>query len=347
MNPENARYLLSALAQSQAAVFAILVSLSFVAVQISDPDISSLVVEEMKKDRRLRYIGIGSLVSIVLDIFSIALIDSFRYWQILFFIVVLLGSACLIGGTIWYVTIILEEYLKDSGRKVVKRVIERSFSPPLNKSGISKFWETIERAANNNNIGTIKTVFSLLKEMKETLFLLGKDTEKYLFGPLKNVGRTFRNDKNIRGLDLLTKFATGLYEKGSNKVDFYRRLIGFLRFLGTLYIEINKVDQLSSFNEIISSLEEIAMEEKTRYRNGLALRALSAITGIWDFSSQAQYKEAHDNLIRNPYFGYIIGKLYDYFESFQGNPEERKIYQTAVEKLKTINKNIINSIVKN
>ena len=280
MNPENARYLLSALAQSQAALFAILVSLTFVSIQISDKSISFLIIKYIKKNKYVWLLSGLFLLSIALNIFFISKIEA-QKWKV-FWIIGGSGISLLVFGTSAYVLIVLKYLEKEV---IVNNVLnDLFFQNRLIKENYDLFVKMMRKAGFYREIDVLSLAFDILKEKLRERTLDSGEIES-LFKPLYELGRLFRQDRYIMGINQLTNFAKNLSEHTEEIGDnLNKKLLNFIRFVSTLYIQLGEVDKFSPIGELCSSFERIALAWITKPKSKITEKALYNIEQVMDFS---------------------------------------------------------------
>ena len=279
-SPENARYLLSALAQSQAAVFAILVSLSFVAIQISDRSISFLVIKYIKKNKYVWLLSSLFLLSIALNIFFISKIEK-QKWG-LFWVIGGMGIFFLVVGTAAYVLIVLKYLEKEV---IVNKVLKDLFSKNrLMKESYDLFVKMLRKAGFYREVDVLGITFGILREKLRGRTLTSGEIES-IFKPLYELGGLLRQDHYVMGINQLTNFANNLSDHTEKlSEDLNKKLLDFIRFVCTLYIQLGEVNQFSPIVELFLSFERVALKWLTKPESEITEEALYGIAKVMDFA---------------------------------------------------------------
>lgn len=289
LDVENARYLLSALAQAQAAIIAIIVSLTLIAMQISAQTYSPRVIDVFKE-----YLGFWVLIavygiSIFFDVFAIYSVPSnssnqyFDYSNIL-------NLAILTAFTAF---IALFLFISNTIDLLKPKVIIDKLG---NKINVEIFLESI-----NSKYSINKYQYSIM---------LLADSEDQIVPLVDIIKKAIRSDDATTARDGINKLEYILLELlncEGNKEGVIKHFCEHLRRVSSVCFTENNEDIII---ELSKSLERIADEALTI--NGITSDAISFIvsllTELGEESSSRGWKEAVTSILNS------IGMIFIYAE---------------------------------
>lgn len=280
LDVENARYLLSALAQAQAAIIAIIVSLTLIAMQISAQTYSPRVIDVFKE-----YLGFWVLIavygiSIFFDVFAIYSIPSNPFNQY-FDYSNILNLAILTAFTAF---IALFLFISNTIDLLKPKVIIDKLG---NKINVEIFLETI-----NNKYSINKYKYSIM---------LLADSEDQIVPLIDIIKKAIRSDDATTARDGINKLESILLELlncEGNKEGVIKHFCEHLRRVSSVCFTENNEDIII---ELSKSLERIADEALTI--NGITSDAISFIvsllTELGEESSSRGWKEAVTSILNS------------------------------------------------